>query len=195
MGSRVRVLVGAGVLALVAAAVGAPDAVGAPASGQANFAAVAVAAGLTAKQATGLQAAVDHSLAVLGGRQVAPNKIDLGGALLSVPVPGEATVRDIGAVTAAAPSVAACTGGADWEHFCAYKGQNYSGQQIDMYACKRYPIGTDWGSFGSWDNNQSGGARAKFYGLDTSKVLYTTPAPHSTNLSYNWVPIFSIVNC
>jgi hypothetical protein len=154
----------------------------------ADFGAQAKAAGLTTAQAAGLQAEVDKYLAKTQGTQIAPNKIDLGGAILTVPVPGEGKARELTAAPGGPVILTACP----FEDFCAYQLPNFGGAQINMFTCGVYSI--PWVGNGSWDNNQTPGTRARFLNA-ARQVIFTTPGAHSIRLSYNWTPVFFVRNC
>lgn len=167
----------------------------ADAAARQDFRAQASAAGLTADQASALQAKADRYLATTGGKQIAPNKIDVNGtATILLTVPGEQKARSLSPATTA-----------EWDpcfygeqhakdgYFCAYSDHWYMGDAIEMYNCARYSL-PNWTGIGSWINQQSPGTRARFYGK-TGNLLYTTPVPDSFVDEYNWGPVWSIVNC
>lgn len=188
----IKVLLTVGLPALLTTVLAVPAGASATA-GQRNFAEQGKATGLSAAQIAELQTTVDGYLAKVGGTQLALNKIDLNGtATLYVALSGEDHPRSLAATFGAQATDPNCTPGADFLHFCAYRLTNFRGDQIDMFACRRYTM--PWVGDGSWDNNQSSGTRARFYG-SSGNLLYTTPAPHSLNLSYDWTPVFSVVNC
>ncbi|WP_143047038.1 hypothetical protein [Amycolatopsis xylanica] len=157
-----------------------------------DFAAQAQASGLTAAQATELQAKADDYLAKLGGTQIAPNKIDLDGtALISLAVPGEDHPRNLS--TAAEPDPCNYYEQVVKDgHFCAYSRPTHLGDSIDMYHCQKYSL-PGWSGVGSWINAQSSGTRARFYGK-SGNLLYTTPVPNSFD-DYNWSPVWTIRPC
>ena len=164
----------------------------------ADFPAQAKAAGLTEGQAAALQAKAESYLASLGGKQIAPDKIDLNGeGVVYLAVPGEAKPRNLSGGAAASslaedPCFVGEHGAADG-HFCAYSDPNFTGDAIDAYHCTKYSL-PDWGGIGSWINHQTSGVRAKFYG-QSGNLLYTTPAPDSWERNYNWSPVWSIKPC
>jgi hypothetical protein len=162
--------------------------------GRAAFVAEAREAGLSAKQATGLQNKVDTYLTKLAGKgtQVSPNQIDLKGAVLNVAVPGEDQPRQLGDVSATVYNAAECSPTADLYWFCAYQYQYRSGDNIGMYACGAYSI--PWFTTGSWENNQSRGTVPTAYFTDGS--TWGMPAAYSYQSSgVNWAPVTQIVNC
>jgi len=186
--TRIGVVLAAGLAALFATAMAAGSASAAVSGAHSTFAAQGQAAGLTAAQTNTLQAKADAYLAKLGGTQVALNQIDLNGnATVFIALPGEAHPRALPQAT-----FPACTGGADFEHFCAYSGSNFTGDEIDMFHCARYPM--PFGSGGSWDNNQTAGTKAGFYRNDLSLIHFTAGA-HSLNRNADWLPVFFVVNC
>lgn len=156
-----------------------------------EFAAQGAEAGLTASQISGLQAEADTYLAELGGKQVALNRVELPGATINIALPGEAAPRALGVGVLDVN----CDGGiADYKHFCAYRGQNFTGTHIDMYACGVYDIPESWVGPGSWDNHQTTGTRAKMMN-DAGKVIYTTPPAWSWDASGSWTPVDRMRNC
>lgn len=149
------------------------------------------AAGLSAAQINLLQAETTRYLRVLGGRQVALNKIDVDGkATAWIALPGEQHPRELSGDAGALD--VNCDGSADHYHFCAYSGTYFTGSQIDMYACGTYSI--PWSGNGSWDNDQSTGTQARMYG-SAGTVIYTTPPAHSWDYSGDWTPVYKVRNC
>ena len=190
-GRRLAAVLAATVLSLLGGAVSAGAAQAHP-----DFRADAVASGLTADQAAALQAKADSYLATTGGKQIAPNKIDVdGNATIVLTIPGETKVRDLKSTNTAA----------DWDpcfygeqhakdgYFCAYREHWYMGDAIEMYNCASYSL-PNWTGTGSWINAQTPGTRARFYGK-TGNLLFTTPAPDSFDQEYYWGPVWSIRNC
>ncbi|WP_405058723.1 hypothetical protein OG474_39165 [Kribbella sp. NBC_01505] len=152
-----------------------------------SFTGQAVAAGLTSAQATWLQSEVDRTMARTGGTQIAPNRIQLEGAVVNIALPGEQQPRTFGTAAAACSNSTAPYG-----YFCAYKNVNYTGSYIAMYRCGKYKL-PGWVNNGSYLNNQTPGTRGFF--LNQYDVLYEgSSAPDSGN-PYNWNPIWSIVPC
>ncbi|GLZ37974.1 hypothetical protein [Actinokineospora sp. NBRC 105648] len=179
-------------VAAVAALVAGSVAAQAEATGADRFAAQGRAAGLTADQSAWLRAEVDHTIAVLGGKQVGLNKVDVDGAAqVSIALPGEAHPRDFAATRGAAAVVAACSPRAAYGYFCAYSDTNLQGSQIAMYSCRQYEI--PWVSVGSWHNNQTRGTVAKFM-VPEGPVVQTSVAP-SDDWLYDWQPIKWVRNC
>lgn len=193
MRSRSVALVGAAMttlLAVVTGTAGASAAVG----DRTAFVAESRAAGLSTEQAVGLQDKVDAYLAKLAGHatQVAPNQIDLGGAVLNVTVPGEKQPRPLGEVTTNEYNSPYCIGRADYLFFCAYQYEDFRGDNIGMYRCDYYVI--PWYTRGSWENSQTEGTRPRTYFLDGSSWLM--PPAHSEQArNVNWAPVLRIRNC
>src|SRR6185369_15918921 len=152
------------------------------------FAAQGEAAGLTAA----LQAEADRYLREFGGNQVALNQIELTGATIRIAAPGEQQPRRLG--TAAVRDANCDGGGADHHHFCAYRRSNFTGANIDMYACGVYDIPESWVGPGSWVNNQSTGTRARMLN-DAGSVVHTTPPARSRDANGNWTPVDRVWNC
>jgi hypothetical protein len=146
------------------------------------------AAGLSPALADAVQSKVDGYLATVGGKQIAPNKIQLDNATITVTVPGESRTRDLTG-SGLKPAAAYCA----LHYMCAYQGVNYTGDEVDMYACKRYYFST-WSGPGSWYNNQTKGTVAYMYG-PTGALVYKTPPAPSGDTHGDWSPIHSIINC
>ncbi|MEV7395361.1 hypothetical protein [Streptomyces sp. NPDC091215] len=183
----------AGAAALTGASVGTASA--AP-SGQLTFHQQTKAAGLSDAQASALQAEVNRDLAVMGGTQVAPNRIDLNGkGTVFVAVPGETHPRDLSSASGIRPAYDPCAGWPDYGHMCAYSGTNHTGSEIDMYSCDVYYI--PWYTTGSWDNNQTrdltGGRIAAFYW--GSRYLSNTGPARSLDENGNWSVVSRVYNC
>ncbi|MBN6042072.1 hypothetical protein [Amycolatopsis sp. 195334CR] len=155
-----------------------------------EFAAQGAEAGLTASQISSLQAEADTYVAELGGKQVALNRVELPGATITIALPGEAAPRKLGV---GALDVHCDGGFADYKHFCAYRGQNFTGTHIDMFACGVYDIPESWVGPGSWDNNQTAGTVAKMMN-DAGKVIFKTTAP-DWDESGSWTPVDRMRNC
>ncbi|MFC8434920.1 hypothetical protein [Streptomyces sp. NPDC057253] len=174
-------IIGAAVIMLVPGLTG-----GSAQASQSGFLSQARAAGLTSAQAEALQEEVDRYVARTGGTQISANQVDLHGATLSVPVPGEARPRTFGTTDVH------CNYGADYEYFCAYSETNFKGASIAWWACgveKFIP----WNGEGSWDNNQTPGTRARIYYLRDSAL---TPAAPSRKLyGENWANVRKIKGC
>ena len=149
---------------------------------------------LSAPQSVALQAEVDRYVAVTGGTQVGPNRIDLDGrGVILVAIPGERQPRQLGQASTVSPAASACThSGAAFHHFCAYSGTGFTGSTIDMFSCGRYSI--PWVGNGSWDNNQTTGVRARMYN-SAGNLIFTTPPAHSSDRSGDWTHVFSVRNC
>jgi hypothetical protein len=139
----------------------------------------ASAAGATpAAQAQQLQARADFYLAKMGGVQVAPDRIDLGGATVHLLAPDSPAY--------------ACA----YRHMCAYHYINYAGEGndvIDMEKCgQRWYI--PWVGRGSWINNQTPGTRARFY--DTAGNLgWTSPGAYTSDPNCDWGWVGTILPC
>ncbi|MGW3649006.1 peptidase inhibitor family I36 protein [Streptomyces sp. NPDC000878] len=184
-------------VAIVATVAGTGTASAAPDTGRAAFVTEARGAGLSAEQATGLQNKVDAYLAKLDGRgtQISPNQIDLKGAVLNLTVPGEKQIRQLGDVGILAEGIGSteCIGGARYGWFCAYAGQNFSGERLGIYRCGvTWTI--PWFSVGSWDNNQTPGT-SPLLTFTNGSTWQMPPARSSQTTGVNWAPVLSIRAC
>ncbi|TQE33316.1 hypothetical protein Sipo8835_18460 [Streptomyces ipomoeae] len=165
--------------------------------GRAAFVAEAREAGLSVEQATGLQNEVDAYLTKLDGKgtQISPNQIDLKGAVLNIPIPGEKQPRQLGdmGVAAEGPNSTECVGGARYGWFCAYQNQNLSGANIGMYRCG-VTWSIPWVTTGSWDNNQTAGTQPLL--TFTNGSTWWMPAARSVQTTgVNWAPVRNIRPC
>lgn len=160
----------------------------------AAFTAQAEAAGLSSAKADALQDKVNGYLVELKGqaKQVSPNQIDLGGAVLNVAVPGETQPRQLVAPASGVLAVHQCNGPAYYEWFCAYQYENRGGDNIGMWNCGNYLI--PWASTGSWENNQTTGTRPVMHFV--SIPSQTMPAAWAIQRTgVQWGPVNSITNC
>ncbi|WP_426365310.1 peptidase inhibitor family I36 protein [Streptomyces sp. E-08] len=170
-------------LALVAA----PSAAGAATAGG-EFAAQARSAGLNDAQAKSLQNRVDGYLAKNHGTQIGANKIALTGGELLLTLPGEQKARDLGAADA---GVAA--GGCPYTYVCAYKYENFTGDQMNLFDCNTLnPIG--WGGTGSWINNQRSTLYARFYDINAN-LGWTSPGGYSEDRHAPWGWVYYLSPC
>ncbi|WP_086850583.1 hypothetical protein [Amycolatopsis kentuckyensis] len=156
-----------------------------------DFVGQARAAGLSEEQAGGLQETVARYLSKLGdqARQVAPNRIELPGAVLNIPVPGEARPR---ALSAAAP-IPECQGGANYKWFCAYQGEYFGGAHIGMKQCGQWHV-IPWSTTGSWENNQTRGTQPLLQFLTGS--TWNMPGAYAVQRSgVGWSTVYRIMPC
>lgn len=189
MRSIIGVFLGAVAMVVLTAFAG-----GATASASTDWTVFATQAGLSAEKADALQDKVDGYLAELKGqgKQVSPNQIDLGGAVLNVAVPGEAQPRQLGAQANGVLAVHQCNGAAFYEWFCAYEYENRGGDNIGMWSCGTY--GIPWGSTGSWENNQTTGTRPVMHFTNIpSQTMPAAWAIQRTGVA--WLTVRSITNC
>jgi hypothetical protein len=77
-------------------------------------------------------------------------------------------------------------------HFCAYSGINFTGQAIDMFACRDYTI--PWAGRGSWINNQTSGTRAQFKSSD-GVVRWTSDQPYTDDRGADWSWVHRVRPC
>ncbi|MFF4274249.1 peptidase inhibitor family I36 protein [Streptomyces sp. NPDC001536] len=149
------------------------------------------AAGLSRDDADALQTKVDRYLARHDGRQVAANEIALGdGATLTVTVPGERYVRDLGT---SAESRAAAQWECDQEYFCMYREQLGMGDRLALYYCQDYAL-QDWTGEGSYYNLQTRGTQALLKNKNRT-VIHVTPGAPYGNPSYDWTPVWYVRPC
>ncbi|MDQ3787522.1 MAG: hypothetical protein M3422_09785 [Actinomycetota bacterium] len=188
MKSRIGVLLGGVAVALLMMVSG--TGVAGATADRTEFVGQARAAGLSTDKANALQAKVDRYLLALKGhgKQVSPNQIDLNGAVLNVAVPGEDKPRQFGAT-----GIPQCAGAsANYEWFCAYQYEHYTGDHIGMWSCGYYSI--PWVSIGSYQNNQTAGTvPTVYFDGGTSQDL-----PPARYLESEWVPwyrIHTVRNC
>ncbi|GAB3746375.1 hypothetical protein GCM10027598_84470 [Amycolatopsis oliviviridis] len=188
-----RILSLAAALSIAAVAAGTGTAAAdAAAPDRQRFMIQATTAGLNAAQAEWLQLEVERYLATMGGRQTAPNKIDIDGeAEVRIALPGEESPRELGSPPGAAKIPGPCDGGTAYGHFCAYSGTFGKGTQIDMYKCDTYRI--PWASVGSWGNNQTKDTVALF--LNNSGFPIDSSKAPSNNHVYDWNPVHDVINC
>ncbi len=158
----------------------------ASAAGTAGFADQAKKAGLSGSQAKELQTRVNDYLARTGGKQVAANRIELDGATLTLTLPGERKTRDLSSANA---KFAECR----YERFCMFRGESFTGDQLDLYYCKDHAL-SNWRGYGSWFNNQTPGTQARLKDRNRNVVTTTVGAP-SYHPSYYWEPIWYVRPC
>ncbi|MFZ3492418.1 hypothetical protein ACODT5_04110 [Streptomyces sp. 5.8] len=167
---------------------------GTTATAGSEFRAQSRSAGLTAAQARTLQSVVDARLAQEGGEQTAANEVTLAnGTEILLVLPGETYARDLDAAPRAAGTLAAPTSCGSYT-FCAYRGENFSGEVKRQKVCSETINVSTWTGNGSWSNNQSSGTRAKMYG-SAGDLRYTTPGAYSEDRSGSWNTIFKIDAC
>ena len=149
------------------------------------------AAGLSRDKAGALQAKVDHYLSRQDGRQVSPNEIVLAdGARLTVTVPGEKYVRELGTPAA---SRTAAQWECDYEYFCMFRQTLGMGDRLALFHCQDYAL-QDWTGDGSYYNNQTRGTRALFKNQNRTVIDVTLGAPFSV-ASYDWTPVWYVRPC
>jgi hypothetical protein len=180
----------AGALLVLVAATGTAYASTGTGNGHPDFAAQARSARLTSSQAAALQARVDAYLAKMGGTQVAINKISLADrSVMLLALPGQEHARDLNASSAVQAS-ATCS----YHYFCAYRYTGFSGDEIDMYACRPYSIPGYWNGPGSWINNQSPGRKARMADRNGT-TIYVTPGAPSDDRNGSWTPVWYVQPC
>lgn len=149
-------------------------------------------AGLTEKEIVALQREVDKEISATGGRQIALNKIALNDGEIGIPVPGDKRVLDLAASEAKHVKVyASCRRG----NFCGWKGRNGTGKDWQVGACNKFhEIPDGWNSGGSWQNYQSDGLVAEFYGKGHNYLSPTPPAPTGI-VNGDWHPVWYVWAC
>jgi hypothetical protein len=178
--TRITAILG---IAVVALGIGSTSAAASP--DNADYTDQAQELGLSRAEAVELQNQVDGYLAKLGGRQVGINKIDLPGAVLLVPLPGEAGARDLDD-----PSIQSHE--CPYQYFCAYALDYYSGSKLLMFNCTNYTM--PFAGVGSYINNQTSHTRAQF--KDQNFVVIDTSGPATwAEPYYDWTPVFYVKPC
>lgn len=147
---------------------------------QPDFRAEALAAGLTDAQAASLQQRVDAVLAEQpGGRQVSATKVKYDGLTVTVdPQYSAAASR-----SSKANKMLSCAYG----HLCMV----VRGVTFDYYTCGLWFV-SNWTGTGPYNNNQTPGTVARFYGQG-GNLLWTSTAPDSGTA--NWDPVWSLRPC
>jgi len=77
-------------------------------------------------------------------------------------------------------------------NFCIYTGTNYTGRVFWLYYCREYSL-TRWNDFGSFFNNNSGGAHGYIRNQDHSLRLDTAPGEKAS--VYDFKPVWYITAC
>jgi hypothetical protein len=115
----------------------------------------------------------------------------MGGAVLTVTVPGENRTRPLGDVGTFG-RYECDYNGAPRATFCAYQYEGYLGDSIRMYDCATYRI--PWGTTGSWHNNQTPGTQPllTFWNGTTWRM---PGAPDGQFIGVDWHPVLTIKNC
>ncbi|MDT9687197.1 peptidase inhibitor family I36 protein [Streptomyces sp. P9(2023)] len=159
-------------------------------SARTDFSAQATAAGLSNSQAKSLQGRVDTYLAKTPGTQVAANEIALaGGGTLLLTLPGEKQARELGAENASRAAAAGCP----YTYVCAYKGENFTGDELRLYTCN-YAVPIYWSGTGSWINNQRSTLYAKFYDVN-GYLGWTSPGGYSEDRHAPWGWVYWLSPC
>ena len=146
--------------------------------------------GLTDVDTLDLQRQVEATIAVLGGRQVAINKIELDGTgFVLLSLPGESHARDLG--TGSAAGAAGCP----YLYLCVFKGTNFTGTMIGYTSCE--PDDMPWHTTGSYVNNQTAGTVGRFTVLDDQgeETISRTGPAYFEKSSWNWAGTYAIDPC
>jgi 4-amino-4-deoxy-L-arabinose transferase-like glycosyltransferase len=156
------------------------------AAAHADFSAQARGAGLSASQASALQAKVDTYLAKTGGTQVGANKIDLGGkGVLVLAVPGQAQARDLSSPSAVKP-LYTCA----YYHFCAFDETGWAGDVLDWFYCGTYSM--PWFTTGSFEDHQSSGTWSTLHEVNNGSASFQAPLD---DIDIDWSPVLSVTVC
>jgi len=153
----------------------------------ATFAAQARQAGLTPVQAAQLERRVSALMVTPGGTRVTVNKVAWPGMTALVVFPGEAVAREYNQPVQPA---ATCDRG----DFCTWENRKYTGTQVNYYYCTPDYQLMPFAHSGSYRNNQTGGAVARFLGEDHQYLYSSKPPPQGVE-SLNWEPIFYVDPC
>lgn len=150
----------------------------------AKFAAQARELHLTAAQRASLQHSVDAVVARTGGVQVDINRISIPGGEILLPMPGNAHAPGLQPLTDYS---------CPYQYFCVYQGQTYTGGVMKLFYCSQDdPM--PWVGLGIYDNNQSGGAVARFKNSSHTVIGYSK-APQTGPQSIDWSPIYYVQPC
>ncbi|MFE6667458.1 hypothetical protein ACFVFH_28345 [Streptomyces sp. NPDC057697] len=150
------------------------------------FAAQAQEAGLSRTDAAALQRRVDGYLTTMGGKQIAANKIDLGGgSSVVLTLPGEKRAREL---TGSKKILDSCNS----KTFCAFQNAQWWGDEIQMVACSDYMI--PWTAVGSWINNQTTGTVAQFKD-NTATVRWVDGGAFAQDDTADWSWVLYVNNC
>jgi hypothetical protein len=77
-------------------------------------------------------------------------------------------------------------------YVCLWTGSYWSGRQFQLYRCGTYSL-TQWNGVGSWLNNQTGGAHARF--LDRNRRVVLDSVPNQYNAVYNFAAVWYVKLC
>jgi hypothetical protein len=82
--------------------------------------------------------------------------------------------------------------GCPYYDFCAYSGENYNGQKIEMYYCQYYSM--PFGGNGSFVNNQTPGTVAKGYDQNYN-YIWNSGKAYSEDDVIEWTQIWYVKPC
>jgi hypothetical protein len=157
----------------------------------ATFRTQAGTSGLTIKQSTMIQAAVDYYVDATGGKQISYNIVDVKGVKLVFPTP-KADSKAI--------SPAEVRGCPDY-YFCMWRKTSWGGGWPDgpdpdlrFYFCPKTEI-YNWVGDGSYINNQTEGTIAIFYGSNGIALVGASKPAYSSDDSYDWDPVYFVDPC
>ncbi|MEO3924276.1 hypothetical protein ABGB07_10510 [Micromonosporaceae bacterium B7E4] len=156
---------------------------------QVGFEQQARAAGLTPSQAEYLEKRSDYYLAIMGGKRTSLNQIDVNGtATVNIALPGESRPRNLSSEAGRRQAAEPCP----YLYFCAYQYEHWTGDSINMYNCRFYPI--PWVSVGSWENDQTVGTEPMQYHSNSGSQRL--PAAYALQGSgVTWLTITGIRPC
>ncbi|MGW4750542.1 hypothetical protein ACWEPR_38260 [Streptomyces sp. NPDC004290] len=138
------------------------------ASATAATTATAATGGQTLAEVRGTVAGVMGADVAAKGKQVAPGVLDFGGFIAK----------------SATSAQLACP----YQYLC----MEVRGTVFNFYTCGLWTV-ENWYGTGPWNNNQTKGTVAKFYGQNGKEIWRTGPAPVSG--SADWAPVWSLRPC
>jgi hypothetical protein len=88
----------------------------------------------------------------------------------TIPTAAHAANEDAGIVGVSSQPARPCP----YEHVCLYTEESHQGRMFALYECKEYTL-YNWDGYGTFVNNNSGGAKAWLRNQDHSNYLTTSP--------------------
>jgi hypothetical protein len=77
-------------------------------------------------------------------------------------------------------------------NFCLYTGPEWSGRVFRLFYCQEYAL-SRWNGYGSWYNNNTGGARAQI--LNSSRISIYDTDPGDSHPAYDFEPAWYVRAC